>query len=279
MAILPERNEQFEAFIAPARARPALWRLLAGALPRQPPPGSPRSPPSCPSPSASRPPRARLPPRLPLELRRPRPRHRRRRAPPAPARAREPLRPRRLPPARTSPSASPSSRSSPRSRRRSSPGSPRPPGRCHSPPGPPGCPLSSRALLVQTAAEELAFRGYLCRASPPASAQPLDLAAPPRPPLRRSCTGTRPNSAPTPGSSPSPTAVIGLVLADVTARTGNLSAADRPALRQQRRARSSSSPCPSPLAGFSLWLARVDPADTAAVRPLLLADLATTLAA
>ena len=36
---------------------------------------------------------------------------------------------------------------------------------------------------------------------------------------------------------------------------------------------------PSPLAGFALWTARLDPADTAAVRLLLFADLATTLLA
>ena len=32
MTLLPARTPRFEAFIAPARARPALWRLLAGAL-------------------------------------------------------------------------------------------------------------------------------------------------------------------------------------------------------------------------------------------------------
>ena len=30
MGLLPERSAQFEAFVAPARARPALWRLALG---------------------------------------------------------------------------------------------------------------------------------------------------------------------------------------------------------------------------------------------------------
>ena len=74
------------------------------------------------------------------------------------------------------------------------------------------------------------------------------------------------------------TAVIGLVLADVTVKTGNLSAAIGLHFANNVSSLLLVS-LPSPLAGFSLWIARIDPADTAAVRPLLLADLATTLAA
>ena len=35
MGVLPERTARFEAFVAPARARPALWRLVARRRPRR----------------------------------------------------------------------------------------------------------------------------------------------------------------------------------------------------------------------------------------------------
>jgi membrane protease YdiL (CAAX protease family) len=71
------------------------------------------------------------------------------------------------------------------------------------------------------------------------------------------------------------TALIGLLLADVTIQTGNLSAAIGLHFANNIVSLLLVS-VPSPVAGFSLWIARVDPAQ---LRPLLLVDLSTTLAA
>jgi membrane protease YdiL (CAAX protease family) len=138
-------------------------------------------------------------------------------------------------------------------------------------------PLALPALLVQTAAEEIAFRGYLLQG----------LAARFRsrwiwwllPALGFGALHWNPaefgRNAWLVALS---TAVIGLILADVTIRTGNLSAAI--GLHFANNVASLLVVAlPSPLAGLSLYLAGIDPADADALRPLLLADLATTLAA
>ncbi len=138
-------------------------------------------------------------------------------------------------------------------------------------------PLALPALLVQTAAEEIAFRGYLLQG----------LAARFRsrwiwwllPALGFGALHWNPAEF---GANAwlvaLSTAVIGLILADVTIRTGNLSAAI--GLHFANNVASLLVVAlPSPLASLSLYLAEIDPADADALRPLLLADLATTLAA
>jgi membrane protease YdiL (CAAX protease family) len=135
-------------------------------------------------------------------------------------------------------------------------------------------PLVLPALLLQTAAEELAFRGFLMQTLAarfhsrwvwlllPALLFGL---------LHWSPAEFGPNAWIVALSA----TVIGLVLADVTAATGNLSAAIGLHFANNVVSLLLVS-LPSPLAGFSLWIARVDPADAL---PLLLVDLATTLAA
>jgi membrane protease YdiL (CAAX protease family) len=133
------------------------------------------------------------------------------------------------------------------------------------------------ALLIQTATEELVFRGFLLQGLAarfrsrwfwwllPAALFGL---------LHWNPAEFGPNTWIVALS----TAAIGLILADVTVRTGNLSAAI--GLHFANNVASLLVVAlPSPLASLSLWVARVDTSDAAAVRPLLLADLATTLAA
>jgi len=74
------------------------------------------------------------------------------------------------------------------------------------------------------------------------------------------------------------TTVIGLVLADVTAKTGNLSAAIGLHFANNVTSLLVVS-LPGPLAGLSLWVTAADPADPASAGPLLLADLLITLLA
>ena len=138
-------------------------------------------------------------------------------------------------------------------------------------------PIVLPAILVQTAAEELAFRGYLMQG----------LAARFRsrwvwwllPAALFGALHWNPGEfGPNAWLVALSTGLIGLVLADVTVRTGNLSAAIGLHFANNVASLLVVS-LPSPLAGLSLYLARIDPSDAAAVRLLLLADLATTLAA
>ena len=74
------------------------------------------------------------------------------------------------------------------------------------------------------------------------------------------------------------TTLIGLILGDVTARTGNLSLAMGLHFANNAIAMLLVA-APSPLAALSLYLLPVGPADPAAMRPLLMLDLASTAAA
>lgn len=136
-------------------------------------------------------------------------------------------------------------------------------------------PLALPLLLVQTAAEELAFRGYLVQAlAARFSGTWVWLLLP------AAAFGAL-HWAPDAFGANAPLVVlstfaIGLVLADVTATTGNLSAAIGLHFANNVVSILLVS-LPGPLAGLSLWLAAIDPADPAA-RPLLFLDLATILA-
>ena len=138
-------------------------------------------------------------------------------------------------------------------------------------------PLALLALLVQTAAEELVFRGYLMQG----------LAARFRswlvwwlvPALLFGLLHWSPQVY---GANAwlavLSATLIGLALADVTARTGGLSLAMGLHFANNVAAVLILAP-PSELSWLSLFAVDVDPADPAAMRRLILADLATTLAA
>lgn len=138
-------------------------------------------------------------------------------------------------------------------------------------------PLVLPALLVQTTAEEMAFRGFLMQSlAARFRSRRVWLLLP------AALFGLLHWNPAEFGANAwivaLSTTVAGLVLADVTVRTGNLSAAVGLHFANNVSSLLLVS-LPSPLAGFSLWIARIDPADVTAVRPLLLADLAATLAA
>ncbi len=138
-------------------------------------------------------------------------------------------------------------------------------------------PLAVPALVIQTAAEELVFRGYLMQG----------LAARFRsrfvwwvvPSMLFGTLHWNPGEF---GSGAwigvLSAAVIGLVLADVTARTGDLSLAMGLHFANNALALLVLA-TPGEVASLSLFVAGVDPADEATMRLLLLADLATTLLA
>ena len=112
--------------------------------------------------------------------------------------------------------------------------------------------------------------------------RPLPLAAglvaAPRGPLRRSCTGTRPSSARTPGSSRSPPPSS----ASSSPTSPSAPATSRPRIGLHFANNVASLlvvALPSPLAGLSLYLRPHRPRRRRGRPPLLLADLATTLAA
>jgi membrane protease YdiL (CAAX protease family) len=136
-------------------------------------------------------------------------------------------------------------------------------------------PVALPALLVQTGAEELAFRGYLMQG----------LAARFRSPaawflLPAALFGALHYSPAEFGRDAWLAAlsagVVGLVLADVTVRTGNLSVAIGLHFANNVVAMLVLA-LPSPVGALSLYLATVD--DPAAIRRFLVADLATTLVA
>ncbi len=138
-------------------------------------------------------------------------------------------------------------------------------------------PLALPALLVQTAAEELAFRGWLMQGLAARFRSravwwlvPAALFG-----LMHWNTEELGRDAWLGALS---AAVTGLVLADVTVRTGNLSAAIGLHFANNVVALLLIS-MPSPLADLSLFVMAPDPALAAPKRLLLLADIATTLAA
>jgi membrane protease YdiL (CAAX protease family) len=137
-------------------------------------------------------------------------------------------------------------------------------------------PLALPALLVQTAAEELAFRGYLMQGLAARFRSPLAWWAAPAVLFGL----LHWNPAQFGGDAwlvAAAAAAVGLILGDVTARTGDLSLAMGMHFANNAVAVLVLAP-PSPLAALSLYLLPLDPADPR-LRPLLLLDLATTLAA
>lgn len=138
-------------------------------------------------------------------------------------------------------------------------------------------PLVLPALLLQTAAEEIAFRGYLMQSLAARFRSRLAWLL-----LPAALFGALHWDPAEFGANAwlvvLSTAVVGLILADVTVRTGNLSAAIGLHFANNVSSLLFVS-LPSPLGAFSLWTIVVDPADAAAVRPLLLADFAVMLAA
>jgi membrane protease YdiL (CAAX protease family) len=138
-------------------------------------------------------------------------------------------------------------------------------------------PLALPAILVQCAAEELLFRGYLLQglAARFRSAAVWWLAP-------AALFGLLHWSPAEFGANAwlavAAAALIGLVLADVTARTGGLSAAIGLHFANNVSALLLLS-TPSEVGALSLWVTTTGPSDPEAMRLLILADIATTLAA
>lgn len=135
-------------------------------------------------------------------------------------------------------------------------------------------PLALPALLVQIAAEEMAFRGYLMQGLAarfraawvwwllPAAVFGL---------MHWNPAEFGPNAWLVVATA----TLTGLILGDVTARTGNLSAAMGLHFANNAVALLVVA-VPSPLGGLSLWVADLDGSDAAAVRSALVANLAAT---
>jgi membrane protease YdiL (CAAX protease family) len=138
-------------------------------------------------------------------------------------------------------------------------------------------PLALPALLVQTAAEELAFRGYLMQAL--AARFRSALAWWLLPALLFGLLHWDPEQFGRHAWLAAASAgVVGLVLADVTARTGNLSAAIGLHFANNGVALLLVA-VSGPASALGLWLHPLDPADPDATLRFLLADLAATLVA
>jgi membrane protease YdiL (CAAX protease family) len=138
-------------------------------------------------------------------------------------------------------------------------------------------PLALPAILVQSAAEELAFRGFLMQSLAARFRSPLAWWLIPSGlfgALHWNPTDLGGNA----GLGVLATTAVGLALADVTARTGNLSAAIGLHFANNAMAMLVVA-LPSPVSGLALFLSGVDVGDTSAVRRLMLADLAATLLA
>ena len=136
-------------------------------------------------------------------------------------------------------------------------------------------PLALPALLVQTAAEEIAFRGYLLQSLAARFRSPLIWWLLPAflfGALHWNPGALGPNAA----LGVFITSVVGLALADVTVRTGNLSAAIGLHFANNVLAMLVLA-MPSPVSGLSLLLTGIEPSDAAAVRLLMLVDLAATI--
>jgi membrane protease YdiL (CAAX protease family) len=138
-------------------------------------------------------------------------------------------------------------------------------------------PLALPAIFVQSAAEELLFRGYLQQglAARFRSAWVWWLV----PALMFGALHWNPVAFGANGwLGVLATAVIGLVLGDVAARTGNLSAPIGLHVANNVMAMLVVAP-PSPVSQLALWRIALDPDDAALLRLLLFADLAATLLA
>jgi membrane protease YdiL (CAAX protease family) len=137
-------------------------------------------------------------------------------------------------------------------------------------------PLVLPAILVQTAAEELAFRGYLMQALAARFRSPAVWLLVPAG-LFGIMHWNPAEFGPNAWLAVASATAIGLVLGDLTARTGNLSLAMGLHFANNVSALLVIS-LPSPLAALALWVATVDPADTDRMRTLLVLDVGTTLA-
>jgi membrane protease YdiL (CAAX protease family) len=138
-------------------------------------------------------------------------------------------------------------------------------------------PLALPAILVQSAAEELVFRGYLLQGLAARFRSALGWWLVPSllfGLLHWNPAEFGPNAWLAVGAA----AVTGLVLADVTARTGGLSAAIGLHFANNVSALLLLS-TPSEVGALSLYVTRTHPSDAEAMRLLILADIATTLAA
>lgn len=138
-------------------------------------------------------------------------------------------------------------------------------------------PLALPALLVQTTAEELVFRGYLMQALAARFRSPAVWWLVPAG-LFGLLHWNPAEFGPNAWLAVLSAAATGLVLADVTARTGNLSLAMGLHFANNVSALLVVS-LPSPIADLALYTAAIDPADAGRMRLLLALDLATTLAA
>jgi uncharacterized protein len=137
-------------------------------------------------------------------------------------------------------------------------------------------PLALPALLVQTSAEEIAFRGYLMQSLAARFRwRPVWLLLPA---LLFGLMHWNPAEfGPNAWLAVASAAAIGLVLGDVTARSGNLSLAMGIHFANNVSALLLVS-LPSPFAALALFVASVDPTDAAAMRRLLILDVGSTLA-
>jgi membrane protease YdiL (CAAX protease family) len=138
-------------------------------------------------------------------------------------------------------------------------------------------PLALPAILVQSAAEEAAFRGFLMQSLAARFRSPLAWWLVPSV-LFGLLHWNPAELGPNAQLGVLGTTIIGLALADVTARTGNLSAAIGLHFANNVMAMLVVA-LPSPVSGLALFLSGVDPSDTARVRLLLVADIAATLLA
>ena len=137
-------------------------------------------------------------------------------------------------------------------------------------------PLALPAILVQSAAEELVFRGFLMQSLAARFRSPVAWWL--LPSLLFGALHWNPHElGANAGLAVLASTVVGLALADVTARSGNLSAAIGLHFANNVIAMLVVA-LPSPVSGLALYLSALDPADTAGVRHLMLADLAATLA-
>jgi membrane protease YdiL (CAAX protease family) len=138
-------------------------------------------------------------------------------------------------------------------------------------------PLALPAILVQSAAEELAFRGYLMQSLAARFRSPLAWWL--LPSLLFGALHWNPGElGPNAALGVLASTVVGLALADVTARTGNLSAAIGLHFANNVMAMLVVA-LPSPVSGLALYVSGVASGEVGAVRLLLVADLAGTLLA
>ncbi len=137
-------------------------------------------------------------------------------------------------------------------------------------------PVALAAVLVQTSAEELMFRGYLPQQLAARARSPLLWMG--LPALAFGALHWNPELGPNAWAAATLAGVTGLVYADVTAREGDLSPAIGLHFANNAIALMVAGP-PGPLGAFALWRAPVDPGDAEAMRAALAGSLALTLAA